>query len=83
MWPGAGTPDRGSQGREPMSTDAPRGQEAAPATTDAPIAGPIPEFDHKDRPTGYEFYRCTGCGREAMRRRDLEGDRCNCGGERR
>ena len=37
------------------------------------IAGPIPEYDQYDRPTGYDYFRCTVCGREAMRRVDLEG----------
>jgi hypothetical protein len=31
-----------------------------------PIEGPIAEFDEYDRPTGYGFFRCTGCGVEAM-----------------
>lgn len=33
-------------------------------TDGAEITGPHWEFDRHDRPTGVEFWRCTGCGRE-------------------
>jgi len=46
-------------------------------TTDAQIRGPIPEFDKYDRYTVADYYRCAGCGLEAMRRRDLAGG-CGC-----
>ena len=46
-------------------------------TADAQIRGPIPEFDKYDRYTGADYYRCTGCGDEAMRRADLAGN-CGC-----
>ena len=35
------------------------------------IEGPIQEFDKHGRPTEAEYYRCTVCGTEAMRRQDL------------
>lgn len=41
------------------------------------IEGPIPEFDKHDHYTGTDYYRCTGCGIEATRRRDLV-DACRC-----
>ena len=37
------------------------------------IAGPIMEFDKFDRYTGYDYFRCTECGAESLRRIDLEG----------
>lgn len=37
------------------------------------IEGPIREYDKYDRYTGYDYYRCTNCGRESMRRIDLVG----------
>ena len=44
----------------------------AAETDDEPsIEGPIPEFDRFGDYTGHEYFRCTGCGVEAMRRRDL------------
>lgn len=62
-----------------MSHNATPAQESAgtTATTDAQIRGPIHEFDRNDNPTGATYYRCTGCGREAMRRCDLAGN-CGC-----
>ena len=36
------------------------------------VAGPIQEIDKDGRSTGASYYRCLNCGREAMRRRDLE-----------
>ncbi|QLD87435.1 hypothetical protein HWV23_10510 [Natronomonas halophila] len=36
------------------------------------IRGPIPEFDAYGEWTGEEYYRCRGCGAEAMRKRDLD-----------
>lgn len=38
---------------------------------DCRIEGPIQEFDKDDQPTGFSYYRCSACGREAMRRQDL------------
>lgn len=35
------------------------------------VTGPIQEVDTDGRPTGAAYYRCTVCGREAMRRQDL------------
>lgn len=35
------------------------------------IEGPIQEFDKDDEPTGAQYFRCSICGREAMRRQDL------------
>ena len=35
--------------------------------TDDRIDGPIPEFDKYGRYTGYDYFRCTHCGAEAMR----------------
>lgn len=52
-----------------MATNAP---EAHKSPRDR-IDGPIPEFDKFDRYTGCDYYRCRNCGREAMRRVDLEG----------
>ena len=36
------------------------------------IAGPLMEFDQYDQYTGYDYYRCRACGRESLRRIDLE-----------
>ena len=36
------------------------------------IEGPIPEFDRHGNATGATYFRCTNCGREAMRAGDLE-----------
>jgi hypothetical protein len=44
------------------------------------IEGPIPEFDKYDDYTGYDYFRCTGCGVEAMRRRDLRDGGYKCDG---
>ncbi len=44
------------------------------------IEGPIPEFNKYGDYTGYDFFRCTGCGVEAMRRRDLRDGECKCNG---
>jgi len=40
------------------------------------IAGPLMEFDRFDQYTGHDYYRCRRCGRESLRRIDLE-DCCN------
>jgi len=40
------------------------------------IAGPLMEFDQYDQYTGYDYFRCRSCGRESLRRIDLE-DCCN------
>lgn len=58
-----------------MSTNAMPGHQS-PGTTaesdDEPtIEGPISEFDKYGDYTGNDYFRCTGCGVEAMRRRDL------------
>ncbi len=45
------------------------------------IEGPIPEFNKYGNPTGYDYFRCTGCVIEAMRRRDLCDGGCHCGKE--
>jgi len=37
------------------------------------IAGPLMEFDRFDQYTGYDYFRCTRCGAESLRRIDLEG----------
>ncbi|QLD89600.1 hypothetical protein HWV07_11385 [Natronomonas salina] len=36
------------------------------------VEGPIQEVDKHGRSTGASYYRCRSCGREAMRRQDLE-----------
>jgi hypothetical protein len=41
-------------------------------TDDRRIDGPIAERDKFDRLTGYRYYQCTACGREAMRAGDLD-----------
>lgn len=43
------------------------------------VEGPLQEVDKHGRATGASYYRCRVCGREAMRRQDLE--RC-CPGAR-
>lgn len=40
----------------------------------ARITGPHPEFDKYGQYTGSDYWRCTGCGAEAIRRSDL--DKC-------
>ncbi len=50
------------------------------STDETRIEGSIPEFDRYDDYAGYDYYRCTGCGVEAMRRRDLLDDGCKCDG---
>ncbi len=50
------------------------------STDEARIEGPIPEFDKHGDYTGYDYFRCTGCGIEAMRRRDLRDGGCKCNG---
>jgi len=47
--------------------------------TEARITGPHPEFDKYGNYTGSDFWRCSGCGAEAIRRSDL--DYC-CEGKR-
>jgi hypothetical protein len=47
---------------------------------EARIEGPISEFDKYGDYTGYDYFRCTGCGVEAMRRRDLRDGGCKCDG---
>lgn len=50
------------------------GAESAPEQTpdSQRVKGPIQERDKHGRPTGAAYYRCTVCGREAMRSQDLE-----------
>jgi hypothetical protein len=38
----------------------------------ARITGPHPEFDKYGNYTGSDFWRCSGCGAEAIRRSDLD-----------
>lgn len=38
----------------------------------ARITGPHPEFDKYGQYTGSDYWRCTGCGSEAIRRSDLD-----------
>lgn len=45
-------------------------------TDKARIAGPIPEFDKYGDHTGSDYVRCTGCGVEAMCRRDPRDGGC-------
>jgi len=42
--------------------------------TDARLTGPHPEFDQYGQYTGSDYWRCSGCGAEAIRRSDL--DKC-------
>lgn len=56
--------------------DATGVQSTGTTETDARIDGPIPEFDHRGDPTSARYFRCRRCGREAMRRGDLEGHDC-------
>lgn len=52
---------------------------ATDESTDKPaIEGPIPEYDRYGDHTGHNYFRCTGCGVEAMRRRDLRDGGCKC-----
>lgn len=65
------TPD----GRLPdASLDEVSGQElvAADGGRSVAVSGPHPEFDQYGTPTGETYYRCEHCGREAIRREDLE-----------
>lgn len=47
--------------------------------TNAPKIERRAEYNAYDRPTGYDFYICLGCGIEAMHRSDVEAH-CKCGG---
>jgi hypothetical protein len=60
-----------------MSTKKSAGLQDSGTTDEPTIEGPIPEFDKYGRYTGADYYRCAGCGTEAMRRRDLAGG-CRC-----
>lgn len=51
--------------------------------SDGRLVGPIPEFDRYGRSTGATFWRCESCGREAIRRYDLEEHGCDFRRERR
>jgi hypothetical protein len=48
---------------------------------EATITGPIPEYDRYGRSTGVCYYRCSGCGVEALRRVDVQ-THCRCGERR-
>jgi hypothetical protein len=67
-----------------MSTKDSTGLQTSGTTdesTDKPaIEGPIAEFDKYGDYTGHDYFRCTGCGVEAMRRRDLRDGGCKCNG---
>jgi len=41
--------------------------------TERRIEGPIPEYNRFGEYTGTEYFRCTACGAESLRRIDLEG----------
>ncbi len=45
------------------------------------ITGPHPEYDCYGRSTGVCYYRCSGCGVEALRRVDVQ-THCRCGERR-
>lgn len=83
-WPGrAGTrPTTLPEGS--MSIKTPAGLQTSGTTEESDdeprIEGPIPEFDKYGNATGYDYFRCTGCGVEAMRRRDLRDGGCKCDG---
>ncbi len=47
-----------------------RGPSQAP--TSGRIEGPLQELDKHGNPTGESYFRCRACGREAMRKKDLE-----------
>ena len=49
---------------EPMSTTQPSVERSIGELP--PIDGPIAEYDQYDQPTGYGYFRCSGCGVEAM-----------------
>jgi hypothetical protein len=54
---------------ETMSTEQSSGQK--PVRTTCRIEGPIQERNRFDEFTGYEYFRCASCDREAMRPTDL------------
>lgn len=65
-------------GRLPQSrvADGGRTTEWTPESSDSAgseqlITGPHTEYDKYGSPTGYTYYRCTACGREALQRCDL------------
>ena len=66
------TPD----GRLPEQPVPDGGLKSEGTTEDVPdgrrVGGPIQEVDKHGRLTGASYYRCRDCGREAMRRQDLE-----------
>ncbi|MFB6200455.1 MAG: hypothetical protein ABEI98_00400 [Halorhabdus sp.] len=65
-----------------MSTEDIGGlQSSATTTAEEPIIeDPIPEFNKYGNPTGYGYFRYTGCGIEAIRRRELGDGGCKCDG---
>lgn len=79
-----GTLGPGFCGQKPMSMKTSAGLQTSGTTDEsndeARIEGPIPEFNKYGNPTGYDYFRCTGCGVEAMRRRDLRDGGCKCNG---
>ncbi|MFD1514550.1 hypothetical protein [Halomarina rubra] len=48
---------------------------------EATITGPNPEYDCYGRSTGVCYYRCSGCGVEALHRVDVQ-THCRCGERR-
>jgi hypothetical protein len=54
---------------ETMSTEQSSGQKSVRTTRR--IEGPIQERNRFDEFTGYEYYECRDCGRQAMRPTDL------------
>jgi hypothetical protein len=54
---------------ETMSTEQSSGQKSVRTTRR--IEGPIQERNRFDEFTGYEYYECGDCGRQAMRPTDL------------
>lgn len=59
-----------------MTRASPADERAVPLRTHD-VGGPFPEFDRYGRFTGARYFRCRNCGREAIRRRDLEHVDCS------
>lgn len=72
-------PDGRVAGRSPTSQDPKRTVPSTEAMTEIEdqISGPIPEFNQYGRTTGAMYWRCETCGREALRRRDLQRGGCD------
>jgi len=76
--PGVTAPDDRAA-KDSMSTNTRVGVNASDDTTADRVEGPIMELDRYGEPTGYSYFACKLCGREAMYQRDLsdcctEGD---------